>query len=72
MEELSSCKLTLVEVNDVNEQMWKDLTEVSDKLGKDLTLSRKKMDVCTIMVAALPTFRSWQRPAAVANATLEE
>ena len=49
MEELISCKLTLDEVDDViqNERMWKDFTELPDKLGKDLTVSRKKMDMCT-------------------------
>ena len=55
MEELSSSKLTLDEVDDViqSEAMWKGFNEIADK-----------------MVAALLTFRSWQRPGAVANATL--
>ena len=74
MEELCSSKLSLDEVDDViqSEAMWKDFNEIVDKMGKELPASKREMDTCTIMVAALLTFRSWQRPGAVANATLAE
>ena len=74
MEELSSSKLTLDEVDDViqSEAMWRDFNEIVDKMGKELPASKCEMDSCTIMVAALLTFQSWQRPGTVANATLKE
>ena len=67
MEELSSSRLTLDEVDKViqNESMWKSSNEIVDRMGKDLPISKCEMDSCTIMVAALLTFRSWQRPGAV-------
>ena len=49
-----------------------DFIDVSDKLGDELPVSTREMNACTIMMATLLTFRSWQRPGAVANATLVE
>ena len=74
MEELSSSTLTLDDVDDViqSEELWRDFVAVSNKLGDNLPVSKWEMDACTVMVAALLTFRSWQRPGAVANATLVE
>ena len=43
-----------------------------DRMGKDLQVSTHEMDSCTIMVAALLTFRSWQQLDAVVNATMSE
>ena len=74
MEELSSSTLSLDEVDDViqDKAMWRDFVDVSDKLGDNLPVSKREMNACTIMVATLLTFRSWQRPGAVANATIAE
>ena len=74
MEELSSSTLSLDEVDDViqDEAMWRDFIDVSDKLGDELPVSTQEMNACTIMMATLLTFGSWQRPGAVANATLAE
>ena len=74
MEELSSSTLTLDDVDDViqSEELWRDFVAASNKLGDNLPVSKWEMDACTVMVAALLTFRSWQRPGAVANATLVE
>ena len=55
-----------------DEAMWRDLVDVSDKLGNDLPVSTREMNACMIMMATLLTFRSWQQPGAVANATLAE
>ena len=74
MEELSSSNLSLDEVDDViqDEAIWRDIIDVSDKLGDELPASTREMNACTTMMATLLTFRSWQRPGAVANATLAE
>ena len=74
MEELSSSTLSLDEVDDViqDEAMWRDFIDVSDKLGGELPVSTREMNACTIMMATLLTFHSWQQPGAVANATLAE
>ena len=74
MEELSSSKLTLDEVDNViqSEAMWKDFKKMVDQRGKELPASKCEMNTCTITVAALLTFWSWQQPGAVANATLAE
>ena len=74
MRELSSSTLSLDEVDDViqDEAMWRDFIDVSDKLGDKLPVSTREMNACTIMMATLLTFRSWQRPGAAANATLAE
>ena len=74
IEELSSSTLSLDEVDDViqDEAMWRDFIDVSDKLGDKLPVSTREMNACMIMMATLLTFRSWQRPGAVANATLAE
>ena len=74
MEDLSSSHLTLDEVDEMiqNESMWRSFNDIVDRMGKDLQVSTQEMDSCTIMVAALLTFRSWQRPGAVVNATMSE
>ena len=74
MEELSSSTLSLDEVDDViqDEAMRRDFIDVSDKLGDELPVSTQEMNACTILMATLLTFRSWQQPRAVANATLAE
>ena len=74
MEDLSSSNLTLDEVDEViqDKSMWKSFNDIVDRVGKDLPVSKREMDSCTIMVAAMLTFRSWQRPGAVANATMAE
>ena len=66
--------LSLDEVDDViqDEAMWRDFVDVSDKLGDELPVSTREMNACTIMMATLLTFHSWQQPAAVANATIAE
>ena len=62
MEELSSSKLTLDEVDNViqSEAMWKDFNKMVDQRGKELPASKCEMNTCTITVAALLTFWSWQ------------
>ena len=74
MEDLSSSNLTLDEVDEViqDKSMWKSFNDIVDRVGKDLPVSKREMDSCTIMVTAMLTFRSWQRPGAVANATMTE
>ena len=71
MEDLSSSNLTLDEVIQ-DKSMWKSFNDIVDRVGKDLPASKREMDSCTIMVTAMLTFRSWQRPGAVANATMTE
>ena len=74
MEELSSSRLTLDEVDKViqNESMWRSFNDIVDRMGNNLPVSKRKMDSCTIMITALLTFQSWQWPGAVVNATMSE
>lgn len=74
LEKLSSSTLSLDDVDDVlqNEDVWSDFVDVSNKLCDELPVSTRKMNACMIMVATILTFCSWQRPGAVANATLAE
>ena len=72
--DLSSSNLTLDEVDDViqDKSMWKSFNDIVDRVGKDLPVSKREMDSCTIMVTAMLTFLSWQWPGAVANAMMTE
>ena len=73
MEDLSSSSLSLDEVDQVLkcQEMWEEYTKVAHQHGGG-QVSSSTLDLCTTIIATLLTFRSWQRPGAVANATLQE
>lgn len=76
LEELSSdaeaLSLESVEAIIHCDSMWDDFTTIADRLGKGLSASDSELNRCTVMVATVLTFRSWQRPGAAYNLTLDE
>ena len=55
MEDLSSSNLTLDEVIQ-DKSMWKSFNDIVDRMGKDLPVSKREMDSCTIMVLLCSPF----------------
>ena len=76
MEELSaeSESLSLDDVEAIIhcDAMWDEFTTIAENLGKGLPISDHELNRCTVMVATLLTFRSWQRPGAAYHMTLDE
>jgi hypothetical protein len=76
MEELSAeaDSLSLEDVENIIhvDAMWSDFTSLADRLGKGLPVTDAELNSCTVMVATLITFRSWQRPGAAYHPTLKE
>ena len=66
--------VTLEEVNKMLscKQIWEDFAGVVDSLRKGLPVKNQELNLCTTIIAALLIFRSWQRPGAAMNATLDE
>ena len=66
--------VTLEEVNKMLscKQICEDFAGVVDSLRKGLPVKNQELNLCTTIIAALLIFRSWQRPGAVMNATLDE
>ena len=74
LEELSSSKFTLDDVERAlrTPAIWDDFAQTTRNVecGREVTSS--ELNRATIVLAALLTFLSWQRPGAAANATLRE
>ncbi len=74
LEDLSATSLSPDEVDQVIkcESMWDEFAKTLRDVERGLEVSTSSLNQCTVMVAMLLTFRSWQCPGAVSNATLEE
>ena len=74
IEDLSATPLSLDEVSAVVEceRMWADLQQTVEKLETGENVSEVAINRSTISVAGLLMYKSWVRPGAVCNCTLEE
>ena len=75
IEEASNDSLSLDEVNQLVEcsQMWEEFDNISRQCrrGGD-GISDYELDLCSIVVATNILYKSWQRPGAICNVTLDE
>ena len=74
LENLSSEIPTLSDVNSIlkNEKTWEDFTRTIEQLEAKMPVSDAELNRCTVKIAMLLTIRSWLRPGAVMNMTLED
>ena len=74
LEELSSSKFTLDDVERAlrTPAIWDDFSQTTRNVECRHEVTSSELNRATIVLAALLTFLSWQRPGAVANATLRE
>lgn len=74
LQELSCQSLSLSEVSALLEckKVWIDFDSVCTRASRQEVLPVSALDGCSIAVAASILYKNWQRPGAVANATLQE
>lgn len=74
MEKLSAAPISFDDANDLleSEELWEHFLDCMEKVEAGEKLSEGSLKDCTSTIAAMMLFKSWQRPGAVVNATLQE
>ena len=74
LQELSCQDLKLEEINELleNTSLWQEFDNTCTRTKQGETLAKECLNQCSVTLAASILYKNWQRPGAIANATLEE
>ena len=74
LQELSCQDLKLEEINELleNTALWQEFDNTCTRTKQGETLAKERLNQCSVTLAASILYKNWQRPGAIANATLEE